>query len=247
MDELEELLSSKSGGQTLEAWVVAQCNEWRDHLEANYYKKWDEYYRIWRGVWASEDKTRSSERSKLISPATQQAVESSVSDLEEATFGRGSFFDVDAEIGGDPQSTETLKQRLAKKFREHGVRKDTSEVLINAAVFGTGIGEIVVDSYTKYTPVETEDDGMMVYGRQEEEEVCVKLRPIHPKNFRIPDTATCVEDAIGVGIEELVAPDYVFTMQEQGIYKTTDVLLESYAADDDLDLTQQLPATATTK
>jgi hypothetical protein len=235
MDDIQKLMDEDFHGQTLESWVVAQCNEWRRHMESNYYAKWDEYYRIWRGVWAQEDKTRGSERSKLISPATQQAVESSVSDLEEATFGRGSFFDVDEDIGGDPQSTEALKNTLVKKFRKHGIRKDASEVLINAAVFGTGIGELVVDSYTQYTPTEIDDDGLRVIGRQESEEVCVKLRPIHPKNFRIPDTATCIEDAIGVGIEELVAPDYVFSLQEQGVYRDTDVILSSYAANDDLE------------
>ena len=60
-------------------------------MEANYFRKWDEYYRIWRGHWAEEDRTRSTERSRLITPATQQAVESSVSELEEATFGKGKW------------------------------------------------------------------------------------------------------------------------------------------------------------
>ena len=66
-------------------------------------RKFDEYYRLWRGHWASEDKTRQSERSKIISPALQQAVESSVAELEEATFGRGKWFD----IRDDAADTET--------------------------------------------------------------------------------------------------------------------------------------------
>mgnify|MGYP000323508868 CR=1 FL=1 len=70
------------------------CNKWRDHFEANYSQKFDEYYRLWRGIWANEDKTRDSERSRIIAPALQQAVESSVAELEEATFGRGKWFDI---------------------------------------------------------------------------------------------------------------------------------------------------------
>ena len=70
--------------QTLEDWVGTKCSDWRDHFEANYSQRFDEYYRLWRGQWAAEDKTRQSERSKIISPALQQAVESSVAELEEA-------------------------------------------------------------------------------------------------------------------------------------------------------------------
>ena len=39
-----------------------------------------------------------SERSRIISPALQQAVESSVAEIEEATFGRGNFFDIRDDI-----------------------------------------------------------------------------------------------------------------------------------------------------
>ena len=74
--------------QDLEGWVIDKCDGWRDHYEANYSQTFDEYYRLWRGQWSAQDRTRSTERSKIISPALQQAVESSVAELEEATFGR---------------------------------------------------------------------------------------------------------------------------------------------------------------
>ena len=60
--------------ESLEDWVMYNCNKWRDHYEANYSQKFDEYYRLWRGIWANEDKTRDSERSRIIAPALQQAV-----------------------------------------------------------------------------------------------------------------------------------------------------------------------------
>ena len=49
--------------ESLQEWVMAKVDEWADHYETNYAQKHDEYYRIWRGIWASEDKTRGSERS----------------------------------------------------------------------------------------------------------------------------------------------------------------------------------------
>ena len=57
-------------------------------------RSFDEYYRLWRGQWDPADSQRASERSRIISPALQQAVESNVAELEEATFGRGKFFDI---------------------------------------------------------------------------------------------------------------------------------------------------------
>ena len=68
--------------QDIEGWVMDKCDNWRDHYEANYSEKFEEYYRLWRGHWSAQDQTRQSERSKIISPALQQAVESSVAELE---------------------------------------------------------------------------------------------------------------------------------------------------------------------
>ena len=41
--------------QYLEDWVMYKVNNWRDHYEANYSEKFDEYYRLWRGIWNAED------------------------------------------------------------------------------------------------------------------------------------------------------------------------------------------------
>ena len=35
--------------ESLEGWVDSKCQDWRDHFEANYSEKFDEYYRLWRG------------------------------------------------------------------------------------------------------------------------------------------------------------------------------------------------------
>ena len=80
----------------LAGWLGTRLDEWRNHRDSNYLDKWDEYYRLWRGIWQSGDKTRQSEKSRLIAPALQQAVESSVAEIEEATFGRGKWFDINA-------------------------------------------------------------------------------------------------------------------------------------------------------
>ena len=73
--------------ESIEDWVITKCEDWRDNYESNYSERFDEYYRLWRGIWDSSDSNRQSERSRIIAPALQQAVESNVAELEEATFG----------------------------------------------------------------------------------------------------------------------------------------------------------------
>ena len=108
--------------ETLESWVMEKCREWRDHYESNYETKFDEYYRLWRGIFSSEDRNRDSERSQIISPALQQAVESSVAEIEEATFGRGKFFDI-KDDDQQPQDVAYLREQLTKDFKKNKVRK----------------------------------------------------------------------------------------------------------------------------
>ena len=60
---------------------------------------------------------RKSERSRIISPALQQAVESSVAEIEEATFGRGRFFDVtDDTQDRERQDIAFLRTKLHEDF-----------------------------------------------------------------------------------------------------------------------------------
>src|SRR5210317_1219045 len=110
--------------QSLEGWVTSKCEEWRDHYESNYSEIFDEYYRLWRGIWAAEDSMRSSERSRLISPALQQAVESSVAEVEEATFGRGKWFDIKDDFADEqPQDIQLLRTQLDEDMKFANARK----------------------------------------------------------------------------------------------------------------------------
>ena len=128
--------------ETVESWILNKTQAWRSHYETNYADKHEEYNRTWRGIWADEDKTRQSERSRLISPATQQAVESSVAEIEEATFGRGRWFDIEDD-DTDNGDIVSLREQLYADSKKTKTRKAVAECLMNAAVYGTGIKEIV--------------------------------------------------------------------------------------------------------
>ena len=242
MDNLTNDASYES--DTLESWIIAKCEKWREHYNSNYETKFEEYYRLWRGIYASEDKTRASERSEIISPALQQAVESSVAEIEEATFGRGDFFTMrDNMQDEDTSDIVYLRKKLNEDFRKHRIRQQVGECLINSAVFGTGVAEIVMDMDKELAPTaEPMQGNMQVVGVRETERMVVKLRPILPQNFLIDPIATSVENSIGVAIDEYVSPHTVKLLQEQGVYRDVDVGVETYgdqALEHDPNLTQE--------
>ena len=222
--------------QDLEGWVVDKCQGWRNHFESNYAEKFDEYYRLWRGQWAAEDKTRQSERSKIISPALQQAVESSVAELEEATFGRGKWFDIEDDVAdNEKRDIALLRETLYKDFKKNKVRKSVAECLINAAVFGTGIAEVVLEEEKEFQPATQPVMGgdLTAVGVNIVDKTCVKLRPVMPQNFLIDPLATSVEEALGCAVDEFVPTHLVEQLQEQGVYR--DVVVGLAAPDFDIE------------
>ena len=220
--------------QTLEGWVIGKCDKWRDHYETNYSEIHDEYYRIWRGIWDKSDSMRESERSRLISPATQQAVESSVAEIEEATFGRGKFFDIKDDLQDpNPRDIGFLRNQLEEDMHLAKVRTSMAECLINAAVFGKGIAELVLEEVTEFVPATepSEEMGMKVFGVYEKKRFLVKLDPIMPQNFLIDPLATNIEDALGVAIDKMVPYHQVKQGIDNGIYFDVDVDTVQYDTD----------------
>ena len=230
--ELDPLLVE----QSIESWVITKCDDWRNNYESNYSDRFEEYYRLWRGIWDSADSERASERSRIISPALQQAVESNVAELEEATFGRGKWFDVSDNVGDtEPQDVQFLRNKLTEDFEDCKVRKAVAECLINAAVFGTGIGELVIEEMKEMVPASEPIMGgnLQAVGVNIQERVKVKLKPVMPQNFLIDPVATSVEEALGVAIDEFVSLHQVELLQEQGVYR--DVYIGSATPDTDLE------------
>ena len=227
--------------ETIEDWVITKCEDWRDYYESNYEYRFEEYYRLWRGQWDPADSERKSERSRIISPALQQAVESNVAELEEATFGRGKWFDVSDNMGDtERQDVLFLRNKLMEDFEDCKIRKSVAECLINAAVFGTGVGEIVIEEMKEMAPATQPIMGgdLQAVGVNIMERVKVKLKPVLPQNFLIDPVATSVEDAMGVAVDEFVSRHQVELLQEQGVYK--DVYVGSAAPDTDLEPDQDI-------
>jgi len=227
--------------ENLEDWVMYKVEDWREFFDTNYDQKFNEYYRLWRGIWADDDKTRESERSKIVSPALLQAVENNVADIEEATFGRGKFFDIQDDMGdSDRSDVRFLREALSQEFTKNKIRKAVGECLINAAVYGTGIGEIVLEKKKEMVPA-TEpvmDGAMTAVGVNIRDRTVVKLRPIQPHNFLIDPVATSIDTAVGVAVDEFVSSHLVEQLQEEGVYRK--VYVGRAAPDLDLEPDEEL-------
>jgi len=221
---------------SLKDWIGDKCMMWRDHYQSNYQETHDEYYRIWRGIWDKSDSMRESERSKLISPATQQAVESAVAEIEEATFGRGKFFDIKDDFqDNNPADVAIIRNQLEEDMHFAKARSSIAECLLNSAIFGNGIGELILDEVTelKTASQPQPEMGLTAVGVEKRERVLIKIDPIMPQNFLIDPLATNVDDALGVAIEKMVPMHSVQQGIDSGIYR--DVEIESIASDSNLE------------
>jgi hypothetical protein len=178
-------LASLSPDTSLAAWVVGRVKPWEDHRNRGYQRLWGEYWRLWRGKWGEEDRNRKSERSRLIAPALAQAIESTVSEIEEAVFSKDVWFDLLDSVTAEDQVPALLaRDQLLEDLDAVNAKDALMEAILNAAIFGTGIIKISVDvredSYPK------RDEKTMQLKAEGQERVYVCLTSVRPDEF-IPD------------------------------------------------------------
>lgn len=209
----------------LAQWVTGHCETWRNYRDTNYITKWAEYERIFRGQWAAEDRLRESERSKLISPAAQQAVETRHAEIMEAVFGNGDFFDIEddvRDVNGSKLDVMKLKAQLHEDFKQDRLRQQIDQIVLLGEIYGTGIGEIVVKEVSKMTPATQKIpglEGQAAIGVMEGQRVSVQVKPVNPKNFLIDPNADSIDDALGCAVEKYVSIHKIVEGMEKGIYK----------------------------
>ena len=140
-----------------------------------------------------------SERCRAIMPAIAQAVDSAVSEVEEAIFGRERWFDLDDD---QPDPTDRLvADQLLRDMRP--MKSGVSETVLLGALYGTLIGKIVRSEAR---------DGSI---RQD-------LIAIDPIEFAIDPSATTVEEAHGVAHVFHLPKAVVLERQREGIYAQID-------------------------
>jgi hypothetical protein len=191
-----------------------------------------------------EDKTRESERSRIVTPATQQAVETRHAEIMEAIFGQGEFFDIEDDIrdvNGNPIDIELIKVQLNEDFKKDKIRKAIDQIELMAEIYGTGIGEIIVKTEKEYIPATQpipNMQGQAAIGVMEKDRIAVKIMPVNPKNFLFDPNGTSIDDCMGVAIEKYVSIHKVVEGIERGIYRKVDIT-PTYE-DTDLEPTQEV-------
>jgi hypothetical protein len=218
----------------LVAFIIDHCDRWKEHRDNNYQAKWDEYERLYYGVWSDEDKTRDSERSRLVSPAIRQAVENKTSEIIEATTGRGEFFELEDDAADQQEmDVEMVSRQLHDDLKKDKVDKVWAEVNRNAEVFGLGVAEIQIKSTMELQPAMQPMPGGMgsAIGVMEAERVSVPVKSVHPRNFVWDPNSETVDDALGVAIEEYTSLFKVVKGIEDGIYRKVNIGPEFSDAD----------------
>jgi len=223
------------------AFIISHTDRWRDHRNTNHLDKWNEYERLFRGQYDAGDKTRESERSKIISPATQQAIETRHAEIMEAIFGQGEFFDIKddlLDVDGSAVDVEKLKAQLMEDFSRDKIRKSIDSVTLMAEIYGTGIGEVIIGDEKTYYPSSQQMEGNQVaYGVKEDDRFYVRINPVNPKNFLFDPNGTSVDDCMGVAIERYVSIHKIAAGIKAGTYLNVDI--DTMYEDDSLEATQE--------
>ena len=228
----------------LVGFVNDHCERWRNYRDTNYLALWEEYERIFRGQWSSQDKMRDSERSRIVTPAAQQAVETRHAEIMEAIFGQGDFFDIQddlRDINKNPLDVEFIKAQLMEDFKIDKIRKSIDQIELMAEIYGTGIGEITVVTDKTFVPATKPIPGEMgqaAIGVEEKSRIGVKIVPVNPKNFLFDPNGTSVDDCMGVAVEKYISLHKIVKGQEDGIYRK--VALGTDAEDTKLEPTQEI-------
>ena len=232
----DEIMQEQDNGKELVEWITTRCDDWRNYRDTNYLDDWDTYERFWRGEYSPEDKNRDSERSKIISPMTLQAVDSYTSEIDEAVFGSGQFFDIEDDWSDqDKTDVEAMKNNLTYEFKKNKIRYVMQEVELLAAVYGTGIVELTVKEKEVKAPATQPIPGtqMAAVGTMENKRFVVEAKSVTPRNFLIDPNADDVNSALGCAIEKYVSIHTIAEGIEKGIYNP--VKIETSSEDTDLE------------
>lgn len=197
--------TNEAGDSDLVSWIMTKVQRWRSMRDTNYLEDWKKYYSIWRGEWNATLKNRDAERCRIITPATQQAIDEMVAEMSEATFGRSLWFDI--EDNEDPKqqaAAEAARMALIKDFDRDGVPSTIRQTYVNGAIYGTGIAKRTVSELSDGT-------------------VSVGWEAIPPFNFVVDTSAKNIEEALGCAHETTRPLHEIEQKQASGEYINTPI------------------------
>jgi len=210
-------------GPELVTWIMSKVNRWRTQRDSTYSSDWIRYYRIWRGRWDPSLKGKQAERSKIITPVSQSAVDQTVAEMMDAVFGRGDWVvlsDPPPNPQAPPQAAPQQRQppaapqpppvdysQLEEEVRDNlladlhtgGIKRDLKRVFYNGGIYGTGIAKAVET---------TQLDGTRY--------LC--WEPVAPNSFVMDTAAMTIDEALGCAHETVLPIHIVKEKQASGEY-----------------------------
>jgi hypothetical protein len=199
---------------------MERVNSWRDVRETTFRPRWDEYYRIWRGRWDSSSRSRASERSKLIAPASQIAVDTAAAELLEAIFSRDSFIDlVDDLQDQEREDAYRVRDQLLEDLRKDGIVDTLAEICTLGALYGEFIAKIVTDVDTKAKPQLIKNpDGTQEVIKVSEEVVRIYPVAVEPGNLVVDPGSDCIDTMQGSAHEFEMPMHLIKARQATGVF-----------------------------
>ena len=200
----------------LTGWLVTRAKAWERFRINEYDRRWSRYWRLWRGFWATDDRNRQSERSRLIAPALAQAIEMTVSEIEEALFSRERWIDLADDVLDDENHSQLAKSvdLLREDLESAGVKDAISEAVLNSAIFGTGIMKCSTDVIIEKSLAPGPQGPELVKTQR----LQVTWTAVRPDDF-IPDpSGTTISEMLGC-FHKMIRPTHVVLEKiERGIY-----------------------------
>lgn len=206
-----------SADHALAGWVMGKVDPWEDHRNMGYSKRWKEYWRMWRGLWHSDDRTRESERSRLIAPALSQAIEASSAEVETILLDKSNWVDIaDDAADQDNEDVRAARVSLLEDLQLVKAKDVLRESILTAAIFGTGI--IKLNVVVKDEPY-LEKNAAGRLERKTRERVYTVPEAVRPDEF-IPDpAATNVNEMMGCAVKLVKPQHYVLEKIKSGEYR----------------------------
>lgn len=216
----------------LAGWVMSRVSRWRLVRNSAYLERWNEYYRLWRGIWDSGDKTRMSERSRIITPALAEAVDLIHAEITEAVFGRDRWFDIaddltDAQKG----DAEANRDQLAEDMHSSGVEDSIIKAIQIGCLYGTGAVKVSTEVKTVRDYARGPDGAIKP---TESQQAVVNVYPVDPREL-VPDPgASTIDEMLGIAHETYVPQHDVFEKQASGFYMDAYIMGATQGATDRL-------------
>jgi len=198
----------------LASWVQNEVERAREDWEREWQDRFDDYYRIWRGIWHEQMRTRESERSKLIHPQLQAAIDSTHAEIVSATAHAKTYFKLDDTEMQDP-SVSQVEQNLHADFELAKIKKGLIDLSLVGTVFGTGVAKITMSPYKQLS---NETDAVGQLRLTTIERPLVGMRVLLPHEFVIDPVATSIKEAKFVATYEDIPRHIVRQLQREGVY-----------------------------